>query len=160
MENGGTYPIAYDALGSETSDNVNTMAYGARELMGSVHFLIALLTVALTTLSCSTDSDQAPPEPSQQYLMQNFRVHRQQFEYMRSLANRKPRITGIFELDQPIYGETPSGNVPLNDKRVAILRRAMNDLHVLWLRNVGNVITFTVWLGPASLKDRMSKGIA
>src|SRR5947209_2053702 len=112
------------------------------------------------TVSCSSGSDQTTPEPSQRSLIQKFRVHRQEFRYMLSLADRKPRITGLFERDQPVYGETPSGKVPVSDKRIAILRRAMNELHVTWIRNVGDVTTFTVWLGPASLKDRMSKGIA
>jgi hypothetical protein len=125
-----------------------------------LHFIVAALGVTLMTVSCSSASDQTAPEPSQRALTQLFRTNRQEFEFMRSLANRKPRITGMFEPDQPIYGETPSGNVPLNDRRIALLRRAMNQLHVVWLRNIGDVTTFTVWLGPASLKDRMSKGVA
>lgn len=122
--------------------------------------VVAVLGVGLMTVSCSNGSGQTPAEPSQRALTQTFHVHRHEFEYMRSLADRKPRITGIFESDQPVYGETSSGNLALNDKRIAILRRAMNELHVVWLRNAGGVMTFTVWLGPASLKDRMSKGIA
>jgi RHS repeat-associated protein len=36
LQNGSTTrPVAYDAAGSELNDGVNTMAYGARELMGS-----------------------------------------------------------------------------------------------------------------------------
>ncbi len=36
----------------------------------------------------------------------------------------------------------------------------MNHLHVVWFQNAADTTTFTMWLGPASWKDRVSKRIA
>ena len=88
-----------------------------------------------------------------------LRDHRQEFDYIRSIAKQPPRITRIVDPDQPVYGVTPSGQVPGTDKRIVVLRHAMDRLHVVWFADVDGSATFTMWLGPPSWKDRVSKGI-
>lgn len=125
-----------------------------------VHVLVgALLAVCALNISCTPRSDEAPPEPSQRAFADMLRVHRKEFDFIRSLAKQRPRITRIVDRDQPVYGKTPSGQVPDTDKRIAVLRHAMDRLHVVWFEDVDERATFTTWLGPASWKDRESKGI-
>jgi hypothetical protein len=88
-----------------------------------------------------------------------LRDHRQEFDFIRSVAKQPPRITRIVDPDQPVYGKTPNGQVPATDKRIAVLRQSMDRLHVVWFEDVDGRATFTTWLGPASWKDRVSKGI-
>lgn len=124
-----------------------------------LHVVGALLAVSVLALSCTPRSDEVPPEPSQRALAETLRVHKQDFDYIRSVANQRPRITAIVDPDQPVDGETPSGHIPVSDKRIAALRRTMDRLHVVWFDNDDGRATFTMWLGPPSWKDRVSKGI-
>ena len=124
-----------------------------------LHVAGALLALCLLASSCTSSSDAVSPEPSQSALAETLRNHQQQFDYIRSVARQRPRITRIVDPDQPVYGETPTGQIPVSDKRIAVLRREMDRLHVVWFVDRDGRTSFTMWLGPPSWKDRVSKGI-
>ena len=123
------------------------------------HIVGAILAICVLASSCMLNSDEVPPEPSQRALAETLRIHRQEFAYIRSVAKQRPRIRRIVDPDQPVEGETPSGRIPVSDKRIAVLRRAMDRLHVVWFEDYDGRANFTIWLGPPSWKDRVTKGI-
>ena len=114
-----------------------------------------LFIVCLLTSSCTSSTKSGPVEPSQSDLARQLYAERPEFVRIRTVLNLDPRITEVWNQNQPVYGETHSGYVPTNDKRIASIRGMMRRLHVVWLYNDRDETQYTMWLGPPSWRKRV-----